>query len=64
MGILAVLVAGLWFADNSEFVATTSKQQAEGYRWHAIECRDVDPNLPAITINTPTGRRIVCHKLK
>ena len=30
MGILAVLVAGLWFADNAEFVKTTEIQRAEG----------------------------------
>jgi len=64
MALLAVLVTGLWFADNAEFVSTTENQRAEGFRWHQIECRDVNPELPAITINTPTGRRIVCHKLK
>ena len=64
MALLAVLVTGLWFADNAEFVSATEKQRSEGFRWHQIECRDVNPELPAITINTPTGRRIVCHKLK
>tara|TARA_B100001057_G_C22001808_1_gene626331 strand:- start:234 stop:428 length:195 start_codon:yes stop_codon:yes gene_type:complete len=64
MSLLAVLVTGLWFADNAEFVSTAEKQRSEGFRWHQIECRDVNPELPAITIDTPTGRRIVCHKLK
>jgi len=64
MTLLVVLVTGLWFADNTEFVTTTEKQRAEGFRWNQIECRDVNPKLPAITIDTPTGRRIVCHKLK
>ena len=64
MGIIAVLVAGLWFTDNAEFIKTSDQQRDEGFRWHSIECRDVNPELPAITINTPTGRKLVCHKLK
>jgi hypothetical protein len=61
---LLVLASALWFADNAEFVATVEEQLEEGFKWHAIECRDVNEELPAITINTPTGRKIVCHKLQ
>lgn len=63
MSLLFVLVTGLWFADNAEFVSTTEEQRKEGFRWHAIECRDRNPELPAIAITTPTGREIVCYKL-
>ena len=50
--------------DNKEFFETVEQQRLEGYRWHSIHCRDADPALPAIVINTPTGRKIVCHKLQ
>ena len=59
LGLLSVL----WFSDNAEFVTTMSQQQADGHFWKAIQCREVDPNLPAITIDTPTGKSLVCHKL-
>ena len=64
MTLLFVLVTGLWFADNTEFVAAVDQQRKEGFKWHQIECRDRNPALPAIVITTPAGREIVCHKLQ
>ena len=64
MGILAVLVAGLWFTDNAEFVKTTEIQRAEGHRWHDIDCREVNESLPNIHILSPSGKKYVCWKLE
>jgi len=64
MSILAVLVAGLWFADNAEFVQTTAEQRDEGYRWHDIDCREADESLPNIHFASPTGKKFVCWKLE
>lgn len=61
--LLLVLVGGLFIADNSEFFQTVEKQRAEGYTWSQIECRQVERGLPAITIDTPTGKSLVCYKL-
>ena len=61
---LLVLASSEWLAVSAKFVATVEEQREEGFRWHAIECRDVNEELLAITINTPTGRKIVCHKLQ
>ena len=35
----------------------------DGFTWQSIECREVDSTLPAITIDTPTGKSLVCNKL-
>lgn len=59
-----VLIAGLFFADNNEFFRTVEQQRAEGYTWQSIDCRQVTPDLPALTIDTPTGKQLVCHKLQ
>jgi hypothetical protein len=64
MGIIVAIVAGLWFADNAEFVKTAEAQRDEGNRWHDIDCRPVDETLPNIHIETPTGNKLVCWKLK
>tara|TARA_Y100000114_G_scaffold150948_1_gene167017 strand:- start:57 stop:251 length:195 start_codon:yes stop_codon:yes gene_type:complete len=63
--VLAIaVITALWSIDNAEFIDTMNKQIAEGFRWNAIECRHVNPDLPAITIKAPTGNEFVCHKLK
>ena len=61
--LLLASVAG-WFAANNEFVETVNEQTANGYSWNQIQCRQVTPGLPAITIDTPTGKQLVCHKLQ
>ena len=60
--LIAVLAA--FSVDNAEFLKTVEAQRAEGYTWHEIECRQVTEGLPALTIDTPTGKQLVCHKLQ
>lgn len=62
--MLVVVIAIAWFAGNSDFVNTVNEQTANGYSWNKIECRQVTQGLPAITIDTPTGKQLVCHKLQ
>ena len=31
-----VIISGLWFADNSEFVTTANEQQEAGATWHWV----------------------------
>ena len=63
MPLFITLTLALFAYDNKEFLETVEFQTADGFTWQQIECRDVNPKLPAITITTPTGREIVCHKL-
>lgn len=62
--LLAVAIMVAFFADNSEFMKTVEQQRAEGYTWSQIDCRQVEPGLPAITIDTHTGKKLVCYKLQ
>lgn len=62
--LFAVAIMVAFFADNSEFMKTVEQQRAEGYTWQSIDCRQVTPDLPALTIDTPTGKQLVCHKLQ
>ena len=57
------VVMALWATDNAEFLQTVELQRADGFTWQLIECREVNPQLPAITITTPTGKELVCNKL-
>jgi hypothetical protein len=57
------LISALWFSTNAEFVKTVNEQMTDGYAWQLIDCRQVNPELPAITINTHTGKSLVCNKL-
>ena len=61
--VLVALVAALFAIDNKEYFDTVEEQQAAGFSWSQINCRQVDPELPALTIKTPTGKEIVCNKL-
>ena len=63
MALGMFLVMALWSIDNKEFLETVDIQRADGFTWQQIECREVDPKLPAITITTPTGKELVCNKL-
>tara|TARA_Y100000389_G_scaffold142398_1_gene140404 strand:- start:1112 stop:1306 length:195 start_codon:yes stop_codon:yes gene_type:complete len=62
--LLAVAIMVAFFVDNSEFMKTVEQQRAEGYTWSQIDCRQVEQGLPALTIDTPTGKQLVCHKLQ
>ena len=63
MALVLALTAALFAYDNKEFLETVEAQRADGFTWQQIECREVNPQLPAITITTPTGKELVCNKL-
>jgi len=61
MGILLFIIA--FSANNAEFNKTVAEQKAAGFRWYELpECRQVNPDLPAITVDSVKGKR-VCYKL-
>ncbi len=60
--IIVALMAGLFAFDNKEFFDTVAAQ-IDTHDWQQIDCRQVNPELPALTINTPTGKKLVCNKL-
>jgi len=61
MGILLFIIA--FSANNAEFNKTVAEQKAAGFRWYELpECRQVTPDLPAITVDSVKGKR-VCYKL-
>ncbi len=61
--LISLLALGACNAQFMEFQRTVEKQRAEGYKWKQIPCRQVTPGLPAITIDPPTGKKLVCNKL-
>ena len=61
LGIFVVMA--LWSVENKEFLETVDFQRADGFTWQLLDCREVNPQLPAITIDTPTGKSLVCAKL-
>jgi hypothetical protein len=61
--LLSLLALGACNAQFMEFQRTVEKQRAEGYKWEQIPCRQVILDVPAITIDTPTGKKLVCNKL-
>ena len=63
MALGMFLVMALWSIDNKEFLETVDIQRADGFTWQQIDCREVDQTLPAIPIDTPTGKSLVCAKL-
>ena len=61
--LLSLLALGACSSQQAEFFRTVEKQRAEGYKWEQIPCRQVTPGVPAITIDPPTGKKLVCNKL-
>jgi hypothetical protein len=61
--LLSLLALGACNTQTMEFFRTVEKQRAEGYKWKQIPCRQVTPNVPAITIDPPTGKKLVCNRL-
>ena len=61
--LTSLLALGACNAQTMEFVRTVEQQRAAGYEWKQIPCRQVTPGLPAITIDPPTGKKLVCNKL-
>lgn len=60
--VIVALMAGLFAWENKEFFDTVSAQ-IDTHDWQQIDCRQVNPELPALTIKTPTGKELVCNKL-
>jgi hypothetical protein len=61
--LTSLLALGACNAQFMEFQRTVEKQRAEGYKWKEIPCRQVTPGVPAITIDPPTGKKLVCNRL-
>jgi len=61
--LVSLLLLGACNTQTMEFWRTVEKQRAEGYVWKEIPCRQVTPGVPAITIDTPIGNKLVCNKL-
>jgi len=61
--LVSALVLGACNAQFMEFQRTVEKQRAEGYKWKEIPCRQVTPDVPAITMDTPIGNKLVCNVL-
>ncbi len=61
--ILIVIMASVIAFDNKEFFDTVA-EQIHTHDWHSIDCRQVNPELPALTIKTYSDKEIVCNKLK
>tara|TARA_R110002110_G_scaffold108584_1_gene271029 strand:+ start:2857 stop:3066 length:210 start_codon:yes stop_codon:yes gene_type:complete len=58
-----IILAILFSIGNSEFLETAEAQKKAGFKWYALpECRQVTPDVPAITIDSVKGER-VCYKL-
>ena len=49
---------------NAAYNEAVNRQLADGYRWVEIPCRLANPNVPAITIDTPNGLKLVCNVLR
>ena len=61
--IILYAMAALFAVENKEYFDTVA-EQVKDYDWQQIECRQATPGIPAITLSTPTGKELVCHKLK
>ena len=59
----AAILLGACNAQYMEYQRTVDAQLALGYKWKQIPCRQVTAGLPAITIDMPTGKKLVCNKL-
>ena len=49
---------------NAAYNEAVKRQVADGYKWVAIPCRPVNPDLPAVTIHTLDGLKLVCNVLR
>ena len=49
---------------NAAFNEAVKRQMADGYKWVAIPCRPVNPDLPAVTFDTLNGLKLVCSVLR
>lgn len=67
MTIFALTFLALFSVAEREFFDTAVAQQKEGYAWLPAEIDCVEPdyeNAKQIVMTTPTGKELVCFKLK
>ena len=58
-----IILAVLFSIGNNDFMSTAETQRQAGFKWYALpECRQVAPDVPAITIDSVNGEK-VCYKL-
>jgi len=62
--IFVLIIGGLFIGENKEFFEVSSAQRAEGYTWQKTDCRPVNPQLPALTMDTALGKNRICYKLE
>jgi len=61
--LTSLLALGACNSQTMEYFRTVEQQRAEGYVWQQIPSRQVTLGLPAITIDPPAGKKLVCNKL-
>ena len=61
--LTALVTLNACAAGTKEFFDTVEQQRAEGYDWAKVDCRPVNPELPALTMDTPVGKNRICYKL-
>ena len=49
---------------NAAYNEAVNRQISDGYRWVEIPCRPANPVVPAITIDAPNGRKLICNVLR
>ena len=49
---------------NAAYNEAVKRQLADGYKWVAIPCRPANPDLPAVTIDSINGLKLVCNVLR
>jgi len=49
---------------NAAYNEAVKRQMADGYKWVSIPCRPANPDLPAFTIDTLNGLKLVCNVLR
>ena len=61
-----LLIATLLFLGgcNTAYNEAVNRQLAKEHRWVEIPCRPANPDVPAITIDAPNGRKLVCNVLR
>ena len=60
--LLAVIFVAMFSHSNSEFIETSNKQIAEGYKWTYVG-KQAPSGDPAITIKPENGSEFILFKL-
>lgn len=49
---------------NAAYNKAVKEQLAAGYKWVKIPCRPANSDVPAITMETHGGQKLVCNVLR